>query len=339
MTALLDPGVDARHAERAWRAGDTALAIEAADQVLATGTDPECLAASVAAAATAADGALFDAADRWRRIAATLGGVPGSWAAARAALCACLAGDPQAGARDLEAARELLPGPAPRGLTVLLDGVDATLAAIKGELDRSARRLAGLAVASVPPDPFAPQRWDDLAVTVVLAGNEDSTARDMLTAYRDRPQSTRRRLLAAWLDLRAGRLADARDGLAAAGNAPILRRDAVLAAAITIGLARRTGNEDALRATWHRVAPVLHGADVELFLLEAWGELAAGAALVSPADNETIAAHLADAVARAHTPAWAAAHEAWWSLQRAGSDATAAADRLAEVAQTGRAHV
>ncbi len=336
MTALLDP---AAVAERAWRDGDTATAIETADRVLATGTDPECLAASVAAAATAADGALFDAADRWRRIATTVGGVPASWAAARAALSACLAGDVQAATRDLADARELLPGPAPRGLTVLLDGVDATLRAIRGDLDRSARKLAGLAVASVPPDSFTPQRWDDLAITVILAGNGDDTARDMLTAYRDRPQSTRRRLLAAWLDLRAGRLADARNGLAAVGDAPILRRDAVLAAAITIGLARRTGAEDALRATWHRIAPVLHGADVELFLLEAWGELAAGAALVSPADRDTITAAIATAVANAANPAWAVAHEAWWSLQQAIIDtdeaaAGCAATCLTEVAPT-----
>lgn len=325
MTALLDPAA----AEQAWRDGDAATAIEAADRVLATGTDPECLAASVAAAAAAADGALFDAADRWRLIATTLGGVPGSWAAARAALSACLAGDVEAATHDLSEARELLPGPAPRGLTVLLDGLAAALDAAGGDLEGSARRLAGLAVATVPEDSFAPQRWDDLAVTVVLAGNDDGTARDMLTAYRDRPQSTRRQLLAAWLDLRAGRLADARNGLAAAGDAPILRRDAVLAAAITIGLARRTGDEDALRATWHRVAPVLHGADVELFLLEAWGELAAGAALVSPGDRDTITAAVSAAVARACSPAWAVAHEAWWSLQLAVADNDPAAARLA----------
>jgi DNA-binding NarL/FixJ family response regulator len=338
MTLILDPTTDPRRAEQAWRDGDTATAIETADRVLATGTDPECLAASVAAAAAAADGALFDAAERWRGIATALGGVPSSWAGGRAALAACLAGDVVAGTRDLIEARELLPGSAPRGLTVLLDGVAAVLDASNGDLDRSARRLAGLAVATVPADSFAPQRWDDLAVTVVLAGGHDGAARDMLDAYRDRPQSTRGRLLAAWLDLRAGRLADARNGLAAAGDVPILRRDAVLAAAITIGLARRTGDDDALRATWHRVAPVLHGADVELFLLEAWGELSAGAALVSLGDRDTIVDAMSAAVTRAAAPLWALATETWWSLQRAvtcadPAAARQAAERLAELAE------
>jgi len=336
-STILDSDLDARLAEQAWRDGDTATAIETADRVLATGTDPSCLAAGVAAAAAAADGALFDAADRWRRIATTLGGVPGSWAGGRAALAASLAGDALAAASDLAEARQLLAGSAPRGLIVLLDGVDAVLEAGRGDLDQAARRLAGLAVATVPADAFAPLRWDDLAVTVVLAGGQDGTARDMLAAYRDRPHSTRRLLLAAWLDLRAGRLADARDGLTAAGNVPILRCDAVLAAAITIGLARRTGDDDALRATWHRVAPVLHGADVELFLLDAWGELSAGAALVSPGDRDTIVDAMSAAVAKAGTPDWAVAIEAWWSLQRAVADrnpavAHLAAGRLAELA-------
>lgn len=328
--STVDAGVVA---EQAWRDGDTATAIETADQVLASGTDPECRAAGVAAAATAADGALFDAADRWRQIATTLGGVPGSWAGGRAALAASLAGDVEAAQRDLEQSQSLIPVAAPRGLAVLFDGTTAALQAINGSLDQAARRLAGLAVATVPADPLAPQRWDDLAVTVMIAAGDDATAREMVTAYRDRPQSTRRRLLTAWLDLRAGRLSDARNALAAAGDVPVLRRDAVLAAAVTIGLARRTGDDDALRSTWHRIAPVLHGADIELFLLEAWGELATAAALVSPTDQQQITSAVTETVSRAGAPAWAAAAQAWWQLQQAiATDdaiaATTAAGRL-----------
>jgi DNA-binding NarL/FixJ family response regulator len=334
MSTTLESGADA---ERAWRDGDTATAIETADRVLATGSDPDCRAAGVAAAAAAADGALFDSADRWRRIAAALGAVPGCWAGGRAALAACLAGDLEAATRDLAEARAQLPVTAPRGLTVLLDGVAASIEALRGGMDQAARRLAGLAVASVPTDSFAAQRWDDLAVTVVLAGGGDGTARDMVAAYRDRPATTRRRLLTAWLDLRAGRLGDARAALEAAGGVPILRRDAVLAAAITIGLAWRTADDDVLRSTWHRVAPVLAGADVEVLLLDAWGELSVGAARVSTMDRHTVTDAVASAVARAGSPAWAVATESWWALQRAivAGDAFAAHDaasRLAELA-------
>lgn len=108
---------------------------------------------------------------------------------------------------------------------------------------------------------------------------------------------------------------------------PILRRDAVLAAAITVGLARRAGDPDALRSTWHRVAPVVAGTDVELLLLDAWGELSAGAAMVSPTERDTVVRAMADAITRAGTPAWCVAVDEWWRLQRAiaTKDTTAAA--------------
>lgn len=332
-----DPRSDGVLADRAWRAGDTAAAIEAADRALVRGVDPDGLAAGVAAAVTAADGALLDAAERWRQVASTLDGVPGALAGGRAALAAGLVGDVEAAERDLDDARGMVPGAAPRGLSVLFDGVRATVAATRGEFETAARRLAGLAVATVPADPMASERWDDLAVTVTVAGGNDPIAWDMLTAHADGPRTTRRTLLKAWLDLRAGRLADARAGLAAASGTPILRRDAVLAAAVTVGLARRAGDDDALRATWHRVAPVVAGADVELLLLDAWGELSVGAALVAPVEKDTIVAIMAAAVRRAGGPPWGAATLAWWSLQRAvvtgePGAAAAAADRLTALA-------
>jgi DNA-binding CsgD family transcriptional regulator len=326
---------DALLAERAWRNGDTTTAIEAADRALAAGADPDCLAASVAAAGAAADGDLFDAADRWRGIATALGAPPGSWAAGRAALVAALAGDVQAAARDLAQAHQMLTGAAPRGLTVLLDAVDAVLAAARGDFDRAARRLTGLAVSTVPADPLAAQCWDELAMTVVVAAGNDRRAREMLAAQPDRrPLTTRRRLLMAWLDLRAGRLTDVGRDLVAAATVPAQRRDAVLAAAIAIGLARRIGDATALRATWHKVAPVVAGADVELLLLDAWGELSVGAALVSTIERDTLVEAMTTAATRAGSPPWCAAVHQWWTLQRAivANDPRLAAAAAAELA-------
>ncbi|HEX6354586.1 helix-turn-helix transcriptional regulator [Actinophytocola sp.] len=316
MLALAD------HADQAWRAGDTTAAIEAADQVLAAGTDPHFRAAGVAAAASAADGALFDAAARWRDIAASTEGAASAFASGRAALAAALVGDLDAAEQDLLTARQLSGHP-PRGLTVLLDGVTATLGAVRGDFPAGARKLAGLAVATVPADPFSAERWDNHAMVVLAAGEDDDTARAMFTA-----PSPRRLLITAWLDLRAGRLADARAGVVAASEAPpVMRRDAVLAAAVSVGLARRAGDRQALRTTWHRVAPVVMGADVEILLLDAWGELAAAA---EPVDREMIVAAMTAAVARAGNPAWAVATLAWWALQRAttADEAYAAAAHL-----------
>jgi DNA-binding CsgD family transcriptional regulator len=324
-------------ADQAWRAGRFTEAIEVADAALARGADPDGLAAGVAAAASAADGALLDAADRWRAIASRVDGVPGAVAAGRAALAASLAGDIEAAERDLATAAAMVPGAAPRGLSVLLGGVDATLAAVRGEFAAGARRLAGLAVARVQADPMAAEGWAELAVTATVAAGNDAMAYDMLTASTNRPLTTRQVLIKAWLDLRAGRLADARAGLTSVGGESVLRRDAVLAAAVTVGLVRRAGDDGALRVAWHQVAPVVAGADVELLLLDAWGELSVAAARVVPVDADLIVTAMVEAVTRAADQRWASASLAWWALQRAvatggPAPARAAADQLAAVA-------
>ncbi len=332
MIAVVEPGptvrgADALLAEQAWRAGDAMAAIDAADRALATGSDPDGRAAGVAAAAAAADGTLLDAAARWRGVAGTLDGASGAWALGRAALAAALSGDLAAAVRDLDEARRWLPVPAPRGLTVLLDGAEAVVDAVRGDFADASRRLAGLAAATIPGDPLAVEPWDELAATVAAAGGDDRGAQAVLKG-RTGSATSRHRLLTAWLDLRTGHHPEAREGVAAAAHAPVLRRNAVLAAAVAVGLARRAGDPHALTATWHRVAAVVAGADVDLLLLDAWGELSVGAALVSPADRDAVVAAMAAAAARAGSPAWAVAAQRWWELQRAvaADDPAAAAE-------------
>jgi DNA-binding CsgD family transcriptional regulator len=334
---LGDERLDGWRADRAWRAGNFTEAIEAADAALARGSDPDGLAAGVIAAASAADGALLDAADRWRAIASTVDGALAALAAGRAALAASLAGDTAAAERDMASAAAMVPGAAPRGLSVLLAGLEATLAAVRGEFAAAARRLAGLAVARVQADPMAAEGWADLALAATVAGGNDAMAWDMLAAWSNRPLTTRQVLMRAWLDLRAGRLADARAGLTSVGELSVLRRDAVLAATVMAGLVRRAGDESALRVTWHQVAPVVAGADVEPLLLDAWGELSVAAALVAPVDAELIATAMAEVVTRAGDPPWATATLAWWAMQRAAATAAQApardaADQLAVLA-------
>jgi DNA-binding CsgD family transcriptional regulator len=334
-----DEGSDALRAERAWREGEVVAAIDAADRALATGVDPDCRAAAVAAAAAAADGALLSAAARWRAVGETLAGTAGAWACGRAALAAALAGDVAVAARDLAEARRRTPQPAPRGLEVLLAGAEAAAQAVRGDVERAARRLAALAAATVPADPLACERWDELAVAAVAAGGDDGTGRAMLGRHAERP-TIRHRLLAAWLDLRAGRLGAAQRAFAADDGSPVLRRNAVLAAAVAIGLARRSGDDRALEATWHRLAPVVAGADVEPLLLDAWGELSVGAARVSPADAEVVVDAMRAAVQRAGSPAWCVAIGRWWALQRAVAerDAAAAATSAKELAEVAADH-
>ncbi len=336
---------DVARAEEAWARGDAVAAIEAADRVLDGGSDPGARAAGVAAAAGAADGALVDAAGRWRGIAAALGADPEAppaapaWAAARAALLAALAGRVDAAAADLAGARDRLPDPAPRGLTVLVDGAEAVLEALRGAIGPAARRLAGLAAATVPPDPLAPEQWGELAATVAAAGGFEQAARAVLEPVPGTRAAPRQRLLAAFLDLRTGRWTAARDALSDVARAPVLRRNAVLAAAVGVGLARRGGDAAALAATWNRVAPVIAGADVELLLVDAWGELSVGAALVGDL-SAGLPEAIADAVAAAGSPWWALAAQQWWRLERAvvTDDAAQAAAAAGELAALGADH-
>ncbi|MGD9530206.1 MAG: LuxR C-terminal-related transcriptional regulator [Pseudonocardia sp.] len=334
-------------AERAWLAGDVVTAIAAADRALGAGTDPGSRAAGVAAAAAAADGALRDAAARWRAVAATQDGTPAVEALGRAALAAALAGDVVAASGDVEQACGRMPDPAPRGLGVLVAGAAATLDALRGDVTGAARTLTGLAAATVPPDPLAAESWDELAAVVVAAAGQEATARAMLAAVPGEP-TVRRRLLTAWTDLRGARLREAHEGLAAARATPVLRRNAVLAAAVGTGLARRaaTTPEGAatLAATWHRAAAVVAGADVEPLLIDVWGELSVAAAHVSPTDRDSLTEAIATAVARAGHPPWLVAADAWWRVERAvvtrdraaADDAAAVLTALADRSVAGR---
>jgi DNA-binding CsgD family transcriptional regulator len=334
---------DADLADQAWRAGEQIAAIAAADRALAAGADPEGRAAMVAAAAAAADGALTESAARWRRIAAIVGsGGEAVQARGRAALAWALVGRVDEAQVDLAAAREGLADPAPRGLTVMLDGVSAVIDAVRGDLGTAAMRLSGLAATTVPPDPFAVDTWQEMAILLLAAAGEEEAARAMLAADPSEP-TARRLLLAAWLDMRAGRLADAKVGLAKAASQRALRRNAVLAAAITVGLARRSGDPNLLASCWHRAAPVVAGAEVELLQLDVWGELSAAAAAVpaGTAAAASIAASLDAAVVAAGGPVWCAAGAEWWRVQRAvmardaaATTATAAADSLGELAES-----
>ncbi len=327
-------------AERAWLAGDAVEAVAAADRALAAGTDPDGRAAAVAAAGAAADGGLLDAAARWRGITAGLDGAAGARAAARAALAAGLAGDVAAAVHDLATARRLLPDPAPRGLVVQLAGAGALVEAVTGRFDTASRHLAGLAAATVAPDPLAAERWDELAVTVTAAGGALDAARAALRGVSSPGGRPRSRLLAAWLDLRTGHLVEARAGLGDAAGARFLRRDALLAAAVRVGLARRAGDGRTLAATWHRVAPVVAGADVEPLLLDLWGELSVAAGRVSPTDRDVVVEAMAAAVVRAGAPPWAVGVEQWWRAQRAAADADAATagDAARQLADLAGAH-
>ena len=144
----------------------------------------------------------------------------------------------------------------------------------------------------------------------------------------------RGRLLGAWLDLRTGHLGAAREALTGMARTPVLRRDALLAAAVTVGLARRSGDAAAIAATWARVAPVVAGADVELLLLDVWGELSVVAEQVSPTDRDLVVDAMRTALRPRGLALVGGGRDRWWQLERAvvADDPAAAADAAAGLA-------
>ena len=229
-------------AEQAWRDGDVLGAIEAADRALAAGdrlrtagrpgwprrgprptgpcSTPPPAGAGSRARSTARPPPARPAGRRWPRR---------------------LAGDVAAAVGDLATARDQLPDPAPRGLTVLLGGAGAVVEARGRRARPASRHLAGLAAASVRARP-------DGRRTPRRAGRH----RD---GRRRRRSTPRGRCCARCPATPTGRAAAARapgstcapatspppaSALAAAARTPVLRRDALLGAAVTVGLARRT---------------------------------------------------------------------------------------------------
>jgi DNA-binding CsgD family transcriptional regulator len=70
---------------------------------------------------------------------------------------------------------------------------------------------------------------------------------------------------------------------------------------------------------WHRIAPVVAGADVEILQIDVWGELSVAAATVARPAAAAIAAEIDVAIRRAGQPAWAVASGLWWQVQRAAA--------------------
>jgi DNA-binding CsgD family transcriptional regulator len=83
---------------------------------------------------------------------------------------------------------------------------------------------------------------------------------------------------------------------------------------------------------------VVAGADVEVLLLDAWGELSVGAAAVSRFDGETVVEAMTCAIAQAGVPQWALQVNHWWKLHRAvaAGDAEAATQAAAALQGTER---
>ncbi|MFC5996041.1 LuxR C-terminal-related transcriptional regulator [Pseudonocardia hispaniensis] len=325
-----------RRAEAAMLAGDLDLALAQADQVLSAvdqvDTEDAIRAGTVAAAVLAHRGLLGRSAELYR----WMGAAEPSGQPALLALPALI------GTGALDEARALLdrppvpaglgdltcaPGPPPvpgrlgRPPTLLAsaeelmgkgvyDSVAGSPTAALSQLARAASLLESSNRAALLPDTPAA-----LAALVAVHCGELDVAQSVLErAVQVRLGGTaaaaRHRLLLGWIALFRGSTTTARALLMAASpaEARLEPRDELVAAALEVALARRTGDLASLMPAWGRAREAIVRHPVDLFVLQPLGELAIAATRLR--ETSWVRPHLDEAaalLARLGDPAlWAA---------------------------------
>jgi DNA-binding CsgD family transcriptional regulator len=292
-----DPATTAaRHSGAAALAGDLDTALRLADQALA---DPVAVGAETArvAAAVALAHRGFP-----ERSAALLAALPAEhpvgpvWAVPT--LLAAGDADSARTAADAAHCAGASPGLARAAgvmvATALLAAVDGTPGKALGGLARATVLLEPVAATTLLPDTPAA-----LTALVALQVGEYGTAdvalrRAAAGHHGGRPAQMRHLLLHGWVLLLRGRFAAAQEALSRADATQRLQmRDELVAAALQVALARRTGSAAGLATSWARVRAALLHHPVDLFMLLPLGELAVAAALLQ--DDGHLAPHLDDA--------------------------------------------
>jgi DNA-binding CsgD family transcriptional regulator len=267
--------VTARLADALALTGDYATAGRLADDLLAA-DDPADRAAAVRIAASIAvhDGNSGQAADLFR----WLGPQPDAFVGAAGAVVLMGTGDAAAARASLDAQAGGPPTIATRSARSLADGLLHTLdQPFPAAIGRLGQSLTGEQFSrGVTPDtPSA------LVTLVALHGGDPVRARSVISrAVRsgDELFGHRHRLLLGWVKMLDGQLAAAGADVAATADATLHRRDALWAAALRTGIARRTGDSGAVQRYWYTAMEVLAEYAIDVFSILPLGELWVAAA-------------------------------------------------------------
>ena len=204
--------------------------------------------------------------------------------------------------------------------TGVYDSVAGSPTAALSALTRAAALLETSYRAALLPDTPAA-----LAALVAVHCGEHDVAQSVLQrAVRMRlggpGAATRHRLLLGWIALSRGAVTSARTALQTASppGAALEPRDELLAAALEVGLARRTGDLASLMPAWGRAREAIVRHPVDLFVLQQLGELSIAATRLR--ESSWVRPHLDEAaqlLARLGNPALWAAPLHWSALQAA----------------------
>ena len=263
--------------------GDCATAGRLADDLLGSDVPTERAAAvRIAASIAVHDGSAAQGAELFRWLGPSSDAVIGAAgtvaalgvgdvASARAALAVDSAGPPTSAAR---AARSLA-----EGLLLTLGSP------YPAAMSRLAQSVSELPSAVVTPDTPAA-----LVTLAALHGGDSVRARSVIArAVRAGGDDEgfvvhRHRLLLGWARMQDGHLAAAQADAASVATAELHRRDALWAAALRTGIARRAGDSGAMQKHWHAAVEVLTEYSMDLYALLPLGELWVAAARLRQLD-------------------------------------------------------
>ncbi|MDG4663258.1 isoniazid response ATPase/transcriptional regulator IniR [Mycobacterium sp. 236(2023)] len=269
--------------------GDCATAARLSDGLLAS-PDPAERAAAVRIAASIAmhDGAAAQAADLFR----WLGPTPDAGVAAAATIAALAAGDATAARATCEESPSGPPTSVARAARSVTEGLVMTLdqpypVAI-ARLSQSIN-ADGVGGGVLPDTPAAlvtlaalhsgdPVRARSVIGRAVLSDGQPERSDAIFVTHRHR-------LLLAWSHMQDGQFAAAAATVDSVDRAEPHRRDALWAAALHTGIARRGGDSGAMQKHWYSAMEVLAESSADLFALLPLGELWVAAARMRQVDQ------------------------------------------------------
>lgn len=238
---------------------------------------------------------------------------------------------------DLDTAREAASGDAPPSPRLL---ADAALALPDPVTALPALIEAAEAAERAHPEYVLPDTPHAIGALAAVTAGDAATAEHLLDrALRTNiggPVATaRHRILLTWTRLRTGRFESAVTELPELSKLQLGAREHVLLAALTAGLARRTGDVAQLRAAWEHADPVLARRAADLTHIEPIEELLVAAARLTRHDRTAATlSHLQAMLDRCGHPPALAVTLGWLRCQLAVAteDARAAADAAREIA-------
>lgn len=275
------PALALRRAEAAAESGDLAGALRLAEQVIGDPAGPErARAIEIAGAALASCG-------RWGRSAELFAHLDDSGDAAAARLLSVVglvaAGD-VARATVAAEARVRLPRPPPlrdEAIALMATGLLQTMGAEGPTGLRTLLESAELLEAAGEPS-LLPDTPHALGAIVAMQLNDFEVAEHLLSRAAlmepgGKAVAGRHQVLRAFVAMRAGRwrAADARLRVARRGR-QLGVRDALVASAVEIGVARRTGAMERLAEAWPRAFDAMLRHPVDLYAVQSFGELILG---------------------------------------------------------------